>query len=295
ALMDPDGGTAWLCFPGWSDPATFAGLLGSGGSYRISPHGRFVSGGYYEDGTLIWRRRFVTEDNVIECREALAYPGENERCVILRRIEALDGDASLLGTLQLAHDYGRQRGGPWRSEGDAWLCSSGGFHARWHGRCATTVGSEASKLDFRVLLRQGEPQDFVLELQCKEFGRDTPPHAGELWHRTEEAWRSAVPSCEAVPAGRDVRRSFAVLRGMTTPSGGTVAAATTALPERAEAGRNYDYRYVWVRDTCYIGHAGAAVKGGEPILDDAVRWTCARILADGRNAMPAYQPDGSPV
>src|SRR5581483_6843476 len=152
ALMDPDGGTAWLCFPGWSDPATFAGLLGSGGSYRISPHGRFVSGGYYEDGTLIWRRRFVTEDNVIECREAL------------------DGDASLLGTLQLAHDYGRQRGGPWRSEGDAWLCSSGGFHARWHGRCATTVGSEASRHDFRVLLRQGEPQDFVLELQCKEFG-----------------------------------------------------------------------------------------------------------------------------
>jgi GH15 family glucan-1,4-alpha-glucosidase len=295
ALMDPDGGMAWLCFPGWSDPAVFASLLGSGGTYRLSPPGRFVSGGYYEDGTLIWRRRWVTEDNVIECREALDYPGEDERCVILRRLEALDGDAVLVGALQLAHDYGRRRAGPWRREDDAWICAADGFHARWRGAGQTTVGSDASQLDLRVRLQPGEPHDLVLELQRKDFRKTPQPDTSELWQRTEEAWHRTVPSCEEVPAGRDVRRSFAVLRGMTTPSGGTVAAATTALPERAEAGRNYDYRYVWIRDTCYIGHAGAAVKGGEPILDDAVRWTCARVLADGRNAMPAYLPDGAPV
>ena len=58
----------------------------------------------------------------------------------------------------------------------------------------------------------------------------------------------------------------------------TVAAVTTALPERAEAGRNYDYRYGWIRDICYTGHAGAAVEGGEAVLDDAVRWVGARLL-----------------
>ena len=36
-----------------------------------------------------------------------------------------------------------------------------------------------------------------------------------------------------------------------------VAAATTSLPERAEEGRNYDYRYVWIRDQCYAGEAAA--------------------------------------
>jgi GH15 family glucan-1,4-alpha-glucosidase len=82
---------------------------------------------------------------------------------------------------------------------------------------------------------------------------------------------------------------------MTGPEGGTVAAATTSLPERARGNRNYDYRYVWVRDTCYVGRAGAAIPGGEAMLDDAVRWVTSRLLADGDRLAPAYLPDGSPV
>ena len=44
-LADPDGELAWMCFPTWSDPAVLASLLGSGGSYRIRPNGRYVPGG----------------------------------------------------------------------------------------------------------------------------------------------------------------------------------------------------------------------------------------------------------
>jgi GH15 family glucan-1,4-alpha-glucosidase len=98
-----------------------------------------------------------------------------------------------------------------------------------------------------------------------------------------------------VIAFTDVRRSFAILRGLTGPEGGTVAAVTTSLPERSEAGRNYDYRYCWMRDICYIGHAGAAVAGGEAVLDGAVRWVTARLLADGSGTSPAYRPDGKPI
>ena len=78
-LADPDGELAWMCFPTWSDPAVLASLLGSGGSYRIQPNGRYVPGGFYEDGTLIWRQRWVTDSGVIECRQALAYPGRPDR------------------------------------------------------------------------------------------------------------------------------------------------------------------------------------------------------------------------
>ena len=45
-----------------------------------------------------------------------------------------------------------------------------------------------------------------------------------------------------------------------------VAAATMSLPERADAGRNYDYRYAWIRDQCYAGQAVAA-GGADPLLD----------------------------
>jgi GH15 family glucan-1,4-alpha-glucosidase len=73
-----------------------------------------------------------------------------------------------------------------------------------------------------------------------------------------------------------------------------VAAATTSLPERAEEGRNYDYRYVWIRDQCYAGQAAAAA-GAFGLLDDAVRFVTARLAEDGGGLRPAYTASGGPV
>jgi alpha,alpha-trehalase len=116
---------------------------------------------------------------------------------------------------------------------------------------------------------------------------------GEAWRATGEAWRREVPRVKAV-AQRDARHAYAVLRGLTGSGGGTVAAATASLPERAEAGRNYDYRYVWIRDQCYAGRAAAAA-GGLPLLDGSVRFVAERVLADGPGLRPAYTVDGGRV
>jgi GH15 family glucan-1,4-alpha-glucosidase len=67
-----------------------------------------------------------------------------------------------------------------------------------------------------------------------------------------------------------------------------------SLPERAEEGRNYDYRYAWIRDQCYSGEAVAAA-GPYPLLDRAVSFVTERLLADGPDLKPAYTADGGPV
>jgi hypothetical protein len=95
-------------------------------------------------------------------------------------------------------------------------------------------------------------------------------------------------------ARRDARHAYAVLRGLTHPGGGTVAATSTGLPERANRGRNYDYRFVWVRDQCFAGQA-VAVDRPHTLLDDAVRFVSDRLLTDGPNLAPAYTVDGGPV
>ena len=258
-----------------------------------------MPGGAYEDGTLIWRQRWVTDDGVIECRQALAYPGRPDRAVILRRVSALDGEARLSAFVSLAGDYGRQPSGLWRRDDrdDAWETSCNGIHARWSGAidAVPIERGDGSAIVLEFGLGRGDTHDFVLELQHTHFGADDGSDADDLWRQTANAWAERVPQCREVPAGRDVRQSFAVLRGLTDSHGATVAAVTTALPERADAGRNYDYRYGWIRDICYIGHAGAAVSGGEPVLDDAVRWVSARVLANGVSTAPAYKGDGSPV
>jgi GH15 family glucan-1,4-alpha-glucosidase len=84
------------------------------------------------------------------------------------------------------------------------------------------------------------------------------------------------------------------MRGLTSNGGGMVAAATMSLPERADDNRNYDYRYVWIRDQCYAG-AAVAADGPHPIMHDAVRFVSERLLADREHLKPAYLVNGGRV
>jgi GH15 family glucan-1,4-alpha-glucosidase len=73
-----------------------------------------------------------------------------------------------------------------------------------------------------------------------------------------------------------------------------VAAATTSLPEHARQGRNFDYRFAWIRDQCYTGQA-VAKAGPYPLMDDAVRFVTERLLEDGPDLTPAYTTSGGRV
>ena len=93
ALIGPRGDISWMCAPRWDDDAVFSSLIGGRGVFTLTPATRFVWGGYYEDGSLIWRSRWVSTDGIIECREALAAPADEHRVVLMRRVLAVRGDA----------------------------------------------------------------------------------------------------------------------------------------------------------------------------------------------------------
>ena len=135
--------------------------------------------------------------------------------------------------------------------------------------------------------------DVVVELSDSPSAAPLPD-ADALWASTENNWRATLPALSTSIAVRDARHSYAVLRGLTNPGGGMVAAATMSLPERAEQGRNYDYRYVWIRDQCYAGQA-VVLDGPHELLDDAVSFVAQRLLADGPDLKPAYTLDGGAV
>ncbi|MFC9635365.1 trehalase-like domain-containing protein [Streptomyces mirabilis] len=107
ALIGPDGALSWLCAPTWHDDVVFASLIGARGAYAVTPRARYVPGGYYEEGTLIWRSRWVTTEGVIECREALTFPGEPNRLILPRQLIAVDGPARVRVVLDPHADYGR--------------------------------------------------------------------------------------------------------------------------------------------------------------------------------------------
>ena len=70
-----------------------------------------------------------------------------------------------------------------------------------------------------------------------------------------------------------------------------VAAATMSLPERAREGRNYDYRYVWIRDQCYAGQAVAKLRAQRRARRRGALRRQRRLLEDGSHLRPAYTAD----
>ena len=110
ALIGGHGDVAWMCAPRWDSDAVFSSLLGGSGHYTISPRGRFVWGGYYEERTLIWRSRWITQEGTAECREALAFPGEPHHAILLRQITALQGPAHLTAVLAPHAGFGADGG-----------------------------------------------------------------------------------------------------------------------------------------------------------------------------------------
>ena len=297
AVVSPRGDIVWLCAPRWDCDAVFSTLIGGEGVYAVTPAHTFVWGGYYEEGTLIWRSRWITVGGLTECREALAFPGDRDRVVLLRRIIARDCPAEVDVVLDPRAGFGKHGlRSVKRDDHGAWTGRAGDLHMRWSGEVSgarVRRAGGASVLAMKLTVPAGQSRDIVLELSSETL-RDVPGEPDELWRATEDRWADAVPPLDDVVAPRDARQAQVILRGLTSSGGGMVAAATTSLPERAEEGRNYDYRYAWIRDQVYAGRAAAAA-GAFPLLDDSVTFISARLHEDGPKLVPAYTADGGRV
>jgi alpha,alpha-trehalase len=296
-VVDPDGDFVWMCFPRWDSDAVFASLIGSRGSYAITPLEPFVWGGHYEPGGLIWRSRWVTAGgSIIESREALAYPAAAHRAVVLRQVIARCGRAQLGVRLDVRDRYGEE---PVRDLGLAdgvWRGRTGRMRLFWTGAADAAVLSADRGEEMLYLaldLPEGASHDFVLVLDLAARAPGPPP-AAEAWAATEAAWSEAVPRLDLPVADRDARHACAVVAGLTSTSGAMVAAATTSLPERAREGRSFDYRYAWIRDQCIVGQALARAACGQA-YERSARWVAERLLEHGPTLRPAYTTAGTSV
>jgi GH15 family glucan-1,4-alpha-glucosidase len=292
-VVGPRGEHAWMCAPEWDSEAVFNALLGGPGMYAVTPvEEPFVWGGRYETGSLIWRHRWVTNSQILECREALAMPADPATAVVLRRIEAVDGPTRVRMVLDPRAGYGRHRLTRLRRREGVWFGRCGALYVRFSGAPEASEARDGG-LEAVIDVDGGGHHDLVLEISSRPL-RGEPPSADPLWQATARAWEEAVPDISGTVADRDARHAYAVLRGMTCRTGAMVAGATSCLPERAEAGRNYDYRFAWIRDQCIAGQAAAAL-GSPLLLDDAVSFVTERLLADGPRMRPAYTVRGGPV
>jgi GH15 family glucan-1,4-alpha-glucosidase len=146
-----------------------------------------------------------------------------------------------------------------------------------------------------------EEQELIFVLRQVSHGADCPPalsrdEAGVSFDATIGFWRSWLSQCTYKGRWREmVERSALALKLMTfAPTGAIVAAPTCSLPESIGGGRNWDYRYTWLRDAAFTIY-GLMRIGFTTEAAAFMHWIearCAEPLPDGSLQL-VYRIDGS--
>ncbi|MGN8050462.1 glycoside hydrolase family 15 protein [Curtobacterium sp. 22159] len=271
ALVGRDGTIDWACLPRFDSPSTFASLLGTEdhGHWTLRPTDPDATATRrYDHDTLVLATVWTTSSGVVEVTEFM--PVGAHRATIVRRVRGLRGSVELRQVLRIRFDYARAL--PWvrqigGDEDPALLATAGPgsvivrgvrFHADHHRHTATTT------------VRDGDVLDTVLTWYPSHREPPEPIDVDAALARTTAWWREWMAPIRT--HGRYVdatRQSLMFLRAMThAETGGVVAAATTSLPEDPGGERNWDYRYVWLRDAS-LALASLIAHG---YRDEAAHW-----------------------
>jgi GH15 family glucan-1,4-alpha-glucosidase len=248
ALVGSDGSVDWLCLPRFDSEACFAALLGEDrhGNWRIAPYaGNTQVRRRYLPDTLVLETQFSTGSGTARLIDCMPPRGTDP--VLVRLVEGISGAVDLRMTLRPCFEYGsaeptvqRQASAHRLAAGSAALWLFGPAHVHQSRGTATaqfTVGP-------------GDAVPFAAVWRNSRDRAPDPPLVRAVIERTAAWWREWVAGLQYAGEWREaVIRSLITVKALTyAPTGGTVGAPTTSLPQQAAGYRNWDYRYCWLRD-----------------------------------------------
>ncbi|MFC8140740.1 glycoside hydrolase family 15 protein [Streptomyces paradoxus] len=261
ALVGTDGTIDWYCCPSFDAPSVFASILDAerGGCFELAATVPARTKQFYFPDTNVLITRFFTEDGVGEVQDFMPVgggPAEAERHRLIRRVVCVRGSIPFRTRVAPRFDYGSLPHTV-RLTGDTAEFETEGLTLA----LTATVPVEADGPDVcgDFKLSEGDTAVFALD---KVGGGVTPrrcarTEAEEQFAATVAYWRRWLAASRYKGRWREmVHRSALTLKLLTySPTGAIVAAPTTSLPEELGGERNWDYRYVWVRDAAFCVYA----------------------------------------
>jgi alpha,alpha-trehalase len=276
ALINPDGGMDWLCLPAFDSPSIFGALLDreKGGQFFIRPASNYrVEREYVEDSAIL-KTRFITEEGTAQLIEFFVIARERNarfydftslhptrKLVRILKLEAGDS-VPIEVMLDARAEYGRYRVAWTRTTDNPlqYFSPAATFYANFQ------LENTDDQLTSQFLAEPKRTYFAVLD-----YGNQQHPPALEEINRwllaTTCYWREwNLFNYYRGAYEKIIRRSAVTLKLLTYASTGAfVAAPTTSLPERIGGDQNWDYRYLWVRDTSLfintmfrLGYSGEA-------------------------------------
>ncbi|HZD67153.1 MAG TPA: glycoside hydrolase family 15 protein [Acidimicrobiales bacterium] len=260
ALVGRDGSIDWACLPRFDSAACLARLLGGEehGYWRLAPAGEVTAcRRRYRDGTMVLETEFDTPEGTVRVVDCM--PVRERWPEVSRLVEGVRGRVPMRMDLVVRFDYGSIV--PWVSRLDGMLRMVAGPDAVYLWSHVPTSGEGMSTVA-EFVAEEGQSIPFLLVYQPSHLSPPRPIDCGFVLADTERWRRRWSEACTFEGEWREpVLRSLLTLKALTyAPTGGIVAASTTSLPETLGGGRNWDYRYCWLRDATLtlqaLMHAG---------------------------------------
>ncbi|MEE4023749.1 glycoside hydrolase family 15 protein [Gordonia sp. PKS22-38] len=303
AVIGVDGRIDWFCCPRFDSPSVFGSLLDAerGGAWTIEQlDGDVTTRQFYLPDSNVLVTRFMSDDGVAEVQDLMpiARPhDDHHRTRIVRRVVCVRGEVTFRMRVAPRFDYGRV---PHTVSADGGRVgfTADGFALHVLGQGDWTVLDD-SDIETTFTVRTGESMTTVAAPEpiaddC--FAHDREP---AVVAETVAFWQRWISQSTYTGRWREmVHRSALTLKLLThEPTGAVVSAVTAGLPESIGGERNWDYRYVWIRDTAFTLYA--LLRLG--FTDEAasfMQWLTCRF-ADGGDEQTGplrlmYTLDGDP-
>jgi GH15 family glucan-1,4-alpha-glucosidase len=260
AYVDLFGGVRWMCLPRFDSYPIFANLLAGdkvGGVFSIAPEDAVPLRQYYKENTNVLCTEIGVPGGEVRITDFAPRFAEHGRRfkpnMLFRRLEKISGTPRI-----------RVRCVPASQEGGISLeIVQGSNHLRYLGMQATTrlttnlplssilEGDEIVLSGTRWLVFSYGPP---LEAPLEETG-------ARFLHETKRYWREWVKSTSihGIFQQQVIRSALVLKMHQFEDTGAIIASGTTSLPESPGSGRNWDYRYCWMRDSYYTIRAFADI------------------------------------
>jgi GH15 family glucan-1,4-alpha-glucosidase len=268
ALVGRDGSMDWLCLPRFDSAACFAKLLGDddNGSWKIAPKGAlFATHRHYRGDSLVLESEFVTDEGTVRIIDCMPIRERNPE--VIRLVEGVRGRVTMEMSLTIRFGYGQIV--PWVRRVDGTLNAIAGPDALALWTPVETRGRDLSTIA-EFTISEGQRIPFYLAWYAANEEPPRPADARYVIEDTELWWSDWASHCNYEGEYREaVVRSLITLKALTyQPTGGIVAAPTTSLPETLGGGRNWDYRFCWLRDATLT--LESLMRGG--FYEEAMQW-----------------------
>ena len=267
ALVTRDGSIEWCCFGRFDAEPVFCRILDreKGGYFRLGPASWQRIERRYLPGTNVIETTFECDEGAVSVTDCLVVDGllvpgtaaVHPRRQLIRMVRGLRGSVEVELDFAPRFTFGLVNPMLVPVDQDLVAAVGGADSLVLQTDLAQPAIENGRRCEARGRVSEGDVRfcsvTHAPSLNYKPI-RYSVDQLRQAVDHTVEAWRGWLSGLEYEGKYRDVvERGALVLKGLTDAGAGAViAAATTSLPEEIGGVRNWDYRYVWLRDSLYV-------------------------------------------